>query len=203
MNKIAIYLRVSTSDQSTDSQRTAIQTYLNTRGIVEYEIYEDQGISGSKQSRPALNHLMTEIALGSITTVITYSLSRLSRSVTHLLKILEELENANVGFISITENIDLKTPAGKLLMTILGSIGQFEREITVQRVKAGLDAARKRGQLLGRPKTRNSQLIQNLRSQGLSLRKIASAVGCSLATIQTEMKMYENHKNKIQATVTT
>lgn len=189
--KIAIYLRVSTAEQSTDSQRVAIESHLKTHNRANFVFYEDEGVSGVKQSRPALNRLLAEIELGQIEVVITYSLSRLSRSVGHLLQMLEKFEANKIRFISVTENFDLATPAGKLLLNILGSIAQFEREIIVQRVKSGLEAAKKRGKKLGRPKTRNSQLITKLKQQGLSLRKIASVVGCSLATVQAELASHE------------
>lgn len=202
MGKVIVYLRVSTSEQKTDSQRVAIEGYLKARGIAEYEVYEDEGISGSRQSRPALDRLMADIEAGTVLTVITYSLSRLSRSVSHLLRVLERFEAHQVGFVSVTENLDLSTPAGRLLLTILGSIAQFEREIIVARVCAGLDAAKKRGTKLGRPRTRNSQLIRSLHAQKMSLRKIASVAGCSLATVQAELAAYGKDVLSIRPPVT-
>lgn len=184
---VAIYLRVSTDAQSVDSQEVAISNFLKAQGHSKWKIYKDHGVSGVKTSRPGLNQLLEDVKAGTVGLVYVYSLSRISRSVIHLLETLQTLERANVGFVSITEAIDLRTPSGKLLLTILASISAFEREIIIQRVRAGLDAAKKRGKVLGRKKSRNSELIQRLYAQGLSYRNIAKAAQCSVSAVQREV----------------
>ncbi len=184
---VGVYLRVSSDHQSTESQLVVIKRVLSGHGITEFEIYRDEGISGTRTRRPGLDKLLADVEAGNIKTVVTYSLSRLSRSVAHLLSTLKALEAAKVNFISVTESIDLSTPAGRMLMVILGSIAEFERELIVQRVKAGLEAAKKRGVRLGRSKTRPSNLILQLKAEGMSFRRIAKVAGCSVAAVQREL----------------
>lgn len=185
---VAVYLRVSSDHQSTESQLVVIRRIMANQGINEFKVYSDEGISGTKTKRPGLDSLLTDIQDKKVSTVVTYSLSRLSRSVIHLLQTLRTFEAAGVRFISVTEAIDLSTPAGRMLMVILGSIAEFEREIIVQRVRAGLEAAKKRGVKLGREKLRPSTLIRHLRNEGLSIRRIAKAAGCSVSAVQREIE---------------
>jgi DNA invertase Pin-like site-specific DNA recombinase len=104
---------------------------------------------------------------------------------------LETLDNLRVGFISLSECIDMSTPTGKMVVTVLGAVAQLEREITVERVRTGLRNAVSKGKRLGRKRTRNSELIRSLRAQGLSYRKIAALAKCSVATVAEELMSHE------------
>lgn len=95
-------------------------------------------LSGVKQSRPALDRMMNDVREGSIEKVIVYPFSRYARSVTHLLRALEEFKKVNVGFVSITESIDTNTPLGSAVFTILGVVAQLERDLIAERVRNGL-----------------------------------------------------------------
>ncbi len=112
--KTALYCRDSTGNQSTglEAQVRALREYCTRTGISDYVIYEDENQSGVKSSRPALDRMMKDVRTGLIEMVVVYSFSRYARSVTHLLRALEEFKVLNIGFVSITESIDTKTPLG-------------------------------------------------------------------------------------------
>ena len=189
MKSVAIYLRVSTSNQSVDSQQTAIQKYLGANDILDSVSYIDEGISGAKKSRPSLDRLVADVEAGKISMIISYSLSRISRSASHLLSVLELFQVNHVQFISITERIELNTPAGKLLVTVLGAVAELERSVITERVKAGLENAKRKGVKLGKPKKPlNRELLINLVNQKMSYRCMSKLLQVSPATISRELR---------------
>lgn len=125
--KVALYCRVSTGNQSTglEAQVRALREYCSRNNVNDYVIYEDENQSGVKQSRPALDRMMKDVRDGLIEKVIVYSFSRYARSVTHLLRALEEFKKSGVGFVSITESIDTNTPLGSAVFTILGAVAHY------------------------------------------------------------------------------
>jgi len=185
-----LYVRTSTNLQANglEAQILALKKYCETRGINSYEIFSDEGVSGAKANRPGLDSLLSVVETGDPCQVISYSLSRLSRSTKHLLHTLEAFQKYQVGFISLSESIDLSTPAGRMLTTVLGAVAELERSLIIERVKCGLENARAKGKRLGRVKTRDSALIQALLGQGLSYRKIASIAKCSTWCVAQEAK---------------
>ncbi len=187
MKKTGIYVRVSTDNQSIDAQLHSIKKYCESQGIANYCIYSDEGISGAAKSRPALDNLIDDVENCCIDTVICYSLSRISRTTTHLLKVLERFQELNIDFISLSENISLSTPAGKLMVTVLGAVYELERSIIRERVMSGLANAKAQGKKLGAPKRRNSALIRELYRQGMSYRKIAALARVSIGTVHAEI----------------
>ncbi len=199
--KIALYCRVSTGNQSTglEAQVRALRDYCSRNNIADYVIYEDENQSGIKQSRPALDRMMKDVREGLISKVIVYSFSRYARSVTHLMRALEEFKKTNVGFVSITENIDTNTPLGAAVFTILGAVAQLERDLIAERVRNGLANAKAKGIRIGRLKTRDSDLIRKLRQSGMTFREIAKIAKCSTAAVATEVKeMKKQSKEKIE-----
>lgn len=188
--KVAIYLRTSTDRQSKglESQRLALETYLTQQQVTDYEEFEDFGVSGAKSKRPGLEKLMFAVKRGDISQVIVYSFSRFARSTSHLLRALEEFKQYNTSFISISENLDTNTAMGTAVFTIISAIAQLERELIAERVKTGLQNAKAKGKKLGRKKDRNSKLIRELASQGMSYRKIADLAKCSISTVHRELK---------------
>ena len=188
---IALYCRTSTNLQATglESQVHALKTYCEAKRITNVRVYSDAGVSGAKSSRPGLDQLLADVKAGHITQVITYSLSRLSRSTSHLLQTLELLKSLSVGFVSLSEAIDLATPMGIMVVTVLGAVAQLEREITVERVRTGLRNAVAKGKPLGRKRTRNSELIQSLHAKGFSYRAIAKMAKCAVSTVGEELKL--------------
>ena len=136
------YARVSTRDQTLDGQRDALTAAGAER------IFADT-ISGTARSRPELDRMLKELRDGDVVIVTKYD--RLARSLKDLLEIVDLLQTRGAGFRSLGEDIDTTSPAGRLIFHVFASIGQFERERIVERTKEGLEAARKRGRVGGRP----------------------------------------------------
>lgn len=172
----ALYIRVSTEGQRTDSQEVELKRYCRQRGWKNPAVYTDK-ISGSKMSRPQLDQLMQDMRAGKVERLIVYKLDRLGRSLTHLALILDELNRLNVPLIASSQGIDTSadSPAGRLQLGVLVAVAEFERGIIRERVNAGLSAARLRGVQLGRPKTINGRAaeVRKLKRKGLGLRAIA------------------------------
>jgi len=136
------YARVSTDDQSLDAQTDA----LTSAGAGK--LFADK-ISGSKRERPELDRMLDQLRDGDVVTVTKYD--RLARSLKDLLEIVETIDERGAGFRSLAEDIDTTTPAGRLVFHVFASIAQFERERISERTREGLEAARKRGRIGGRP----------------------------------------------------
>jgi len=182
--RVAIYCRVSTSDQSTESQVLDLRRYVRERGWTLFNEYCDNGISGTKDSRPALNELMDAARKRRFDAVLVWRFDRFARSTKHLILALEEFRNLGIDFVSYQENIDTSSPLGSAIFTIISAVAQLERDIIAERVKAGLRRARENGKKLGRPKASvDTEKIQKLRSKGLSLRAIAKETGISRTTV--------------------
>jgi len=182
--RVAVYARVSTTDQSTDSQLLDLRRYVSERGWNIFKEYVDEGISGTKDSRPALNELMNDAKKRRFDVVLVWRFDRFARSTKHLILALEEFKNLGIDFVSYQENIDTSSPLGSAIFTIISAVAQLERDIIAERVKAGLRRARENGKKLGRPCTDvNRKEIQELRSQGLSHRAIATQLGISHSTV--------------------
>lgn len=147
--------------------------------------------------------MMKDARDGLIEKVIVYSFSRYARSVTHLLRALEEFKKMNVGFVSITENIDTNTPLGSAVFTILGAVAQLERDLIAERVRNGLANAKAKGIRIGRLKTRDSDLIRKLRSSGMTFREITKIAKCSTAAVSTEVKEMKKQSLNLDSTFTT
>lgn len=153
MSRAAIYLRVSTGEQSVASQRAEVEAAAAARGFAEVEVFEEVA-SGAKVSREALDRMMAGVRKRRFGAVLAYKLDRLGRSVSHLAQLFGELETAGCALIVPGQGIDTSesNPAGKLQMHVLAAVAEFERSIISDRTKAGLAAARKRGRVGGRRK---------------------------------------------------
>ncbi len=129
--KILAYARVSTSLQNSglQAQCHAISEYCRLNQIMDYELFTDENQSGAKSSRPALDRMMALVRTGQIDKVIVYSLSRLGRSTTHLLKVMDELNLHGVKFVSLSERLETETPAGRMIFTVLAAVSTLEREL--------------------------------------------------------------------------
>ena len=195
-----MYCRVSTGNQSTglEAQVRALRDYCTRNGLADYLIYEDENQSGVKHNRPALDRMMSDVREGMIDKVIVYSFSRYARSVTHLLRALEEFKKLSVGFVSITESIDTNTPLGSAVFTILGAVAQLERDLIAERVRNGLANAKAKGVRIGRLKTRDSDLIRKLKASGMTYRQIAQIARCSTAAVGAEMRALKKEGHVIK-----
>ena len=180
MKRIAIYARVSTTDQSTESQLLDLRRYTRERGWTIFKEYCDNGVSGTKDSRPALNELMNSAKKRRFDMVLVWRFDRFARSTKHLNLALEEFKNLGIDFVSYQENIDTSSPLGSAIFTIISAVAQLERDIIAERVKAGLRRAKENGKKLGRPESEvDLRELRRLRARGLSLRAIADQVGIS------------------------
>ncbi len=187
--RVAIYARVSTTDPSTESQLLDLRRYVRERGWTLFNEYADNGISGTKDSRPALNELMNAARKRRFDAVLVWRFDRFARSTKHLILALEEFRNLGIDFISYQENIDTSSPLGSAIFTIISAVAQLERDIIAERVKAGLRRAKENGKTLGRPvgsvlHNQHTERARELRSDGFSLRSIADQLGISKSTVQ-------------------
>ncbi|WP_162601620.1 recombinase family protein [Occallatibacter savannae] len=184
ISRIAVYARVSTlNGQNPELQLNEIREYAARRGWEIVSEYVDLGISGSKESRPQLNRMIQDAHRRKFDAVVCWKLDRLGRSLKHLVTTIEDLAAYGVSFVSLRDNLDLSTPSGRLMMHIIGAMAQFERELIRERVTAGIQAARKRGARLGRPRTYvNPSKVQQMRAEGLSWRAIAKQLRIGVGT---------------------
>ncbi len=182
--RVALYARVSTTDQSTESQLLDLRRYVSDRGWSIFKEYVDEGISGTKDSRPALNGLMNDAKKRRFDVVLVWRFDRFARSTKHLILALEEFKNLGIDFVSYQENIDTSSPLGSAIFTIISAVAQLERDIIAERVRAGLRRAKENGKKLGRPRASiDGGKVHRLRSQGLSHRAIATQLGISHSTV--------------------
>lgn len=185
--RIAVYLRVSTADQSTELQQNEIERYIQARGWASVEIYEDKA-TGTNGNRPRLKVMLQEARQRKIDLVICWKLDRLFRSLKDLVVTLQEFQDLGIEFISLKDNVDLSTASGRLLMQIIGSMAEFEASLIRERVRAGLRIARSKGKRLGRPTTINQQKVLELRRKNKSLSEIANALGVTKGGVSKTLK---------------
>jgi DNA invertase Pin-like site-specific DNA recombinase len=199
MSAVAIYCRTSTNMQKSglESQRRALIEYCQNRGIKDYELFEDFGVSGAKSSRPQLDKMMRSVRDRKFTTVIVYSFSRFARSTKFLIDTLEEFQRLNVNFVSLSESLDLSTPIGRAMYGIIASINALEKDIIAERVKTGMRNAKAKGKQIGRLKTRPTETILELRSKGYTYKQIAKMLNVSEGTVGNAIRD-GLHKNKIK-----
>ncbi len=151
--------------------------------------YVDEGVSGSKDSRPALNRLMADAHRRRFDIVACWKVDRFGRSLRHLVNALADLDSYGVAFVSLRDNLDLSTPTGRLMFQIIGAMAEFELSLTKERVKCGLVNARANGKQLGRPRrvVSHAQLAQ-MKSEGASIREIATRLGISYGTVRMRLQ---------------
>src|SRR5882672_4365290 len=187
--RVGIYARVSTLiGQSPEMQLAELREYAFRRGWEIFREYVDHGISGSKESRPALNRLMADAHMRQFDVALCWKVDRFGRSLRHLVNALADLDAYGVAFVSLRDNLDLSTPSGRLMFQIIGAMAEFERSLIQERVRAGLRNAILNGKRLGRPRRIvNGAEMARLREQGASFREIAKAVGASPGTVRTRL----------------
>jgi DNA invertase Pin-like site-specific DNA recombinase len=189
--RAAVYARVSTTNngQSPEMQLRDFSEYCERRGWALAGEYVDVGISGTKEKRPELDRLMADAHRRKFDVVVVWSFDRMARSVSHLLRVLETFNSLGIAFVSLREQIDTSTPAGKMIFTVLGAVAELERSLICERVKAGLRNARAKGKRLGRPKKiLDVGKISELRKRGRSWRKIARTLECSARTARRALQ---------------
>lgn len=173
------YARVSTDTQTHDGQVAA----LNAAGC--RKIFTETA-SGAKKDRPILADVMDYLRPNSGDTLVVYKLDRVARSLPHLIEIMDRLNKSGIEFQSLTEAIDTKTPGGRLLFHVMGAISAFERDLVIERTQAGLQAARAKGRVGGRPRRMTDDKINAVRellANGTAVKDAAAAVGVSVPTL--------------------
>jgi DNA invertase Pin-like site-specific DNA recombinase len=149
MKRAALYLRVSSLDQHPETQLYDLQQLASQRGYEVVKIYTDK-ISGAKARRPALDQLLADARRRKFDVVVVWAFDRMARSVRHFLEVLDELTQLNIEFVSHRENIDTGGALGRAMIVIVGAIAELERNLIIERVKAGMRRARLEGVQLGR-----------------------------------------------------
>jgi DNA invertase Pin-like site-specific DNA recombinase len=164
-------------------QLAELREFASRRGWEITSEYVDEGVSGSKESRPALNRLMADAHRRRFDAVLVWKIDRFGRSLKHLVNALADLDAYGVAFISLRDNLDLTTPTGRLMFQVVGAMAEFERALIQERVRAGLKNAKAKGQRLGRPRTVvNAAQVAALRASGASWRVISQRLGIGVGT---------------------
>jgi putative DNA-invertase from lambdoid prophage Rac len=189
---IALYLRVSTDRQTTDSQAVGLREYCKRRGWNNVREFSDTA-SGAKFSRQGLDALMRDVRKGRVDVVVAYKLDRLGRSLAHLAQLISEMTAHRVALVIPEQGIDTSAsnPAAQLQLNILCAVAEFEREIIRERVNAGLRAARARGSRFGRPATTLKHLpaVRALRAAGRNVSQIARELTLPYASVHKLVSM--------------
>ncbi len=202
--KVGIYVRVSTADRGQDPelQLVSLREYAQKRLWKVHE-YSDIGESGAKERRPGLDRLLEDARKRRLDGILVWKLDRLGRSLKHLLVLLEEFRALGVQFVSYTENLDFATPAGRAMASLIGVFAEFERDLIRERVRAGLENARRKGK---RPGPRSKFAPEDLctltkaRDRGMSIRSIAREMRVSPSLVHKSLKILSAQTSENQGT---
>ena len=183
MKRASLYMRVSSLDQHPETQLYDLRLMAAQRGYEIVHEYTDR-ISGAKERRPGLDELMHDARRGKFDVVLVWASDRIARSVRHFLEVLDELNRLNIEYVSFRENIDTAGPLGRAMVVIIGAIAELERNLIIERVRAGMRRAKLEGRPIGRrPLDLDREAILRDRRLGQSLGKIAREHGISRATV--------------------
>ena len=188
MKRAALYLRVSTLDQHPETQLHDLRGLAAQRGMEIVEEYTDR-ICGAKAKRPGLDQMMADARGGCFDVVLVWAFDRLARSVRHFLEVLDELNHLQVEFLSFREQVDTGGPLGRAMVIIVGAIAELERNLIIERVRAGMRRARLEGRHIGRkPLELDRTAILRDRQRGQSLGQLAKSYSVSRATIHRVLR---------------
>jgi DNA invertase Pin-like site-specific DNA recombinase len=189
--KVALYCRVSTTDQYPENQVRVLTDLAEKNGAEIVATFIDKGISGVKKDRDALNQMLSAARSRKFNTLYVLSIDRLSRSVKNLIETVETLNELGITIVFQRENIDTKSAMGNFFLTVLGSLAQFEREIMRERINAGIARAKSQGKKMGRPSKLNDGLrnaVTMLYQKGVSIRDIAKTCTVGIGTVYKVVK---------------
>ena len=182
--RAGLYARVSTADQQTlPMQISAMSEYAERRGWAVVTTVQD--INGGTKQRPKREELIKLARQRKLDVIVVWRLDRWGRSLSDLTQSLEELRALKVDFVSVTEGLDFTTSIGRAMAGMLGIFAEFERDVLRERVKAGMEHARAKGKVLGRPTTARNKAdeIQQLLAEGFSKKEIANRLGVGRASV--------------------
>ena len=170
-------------------QLNELREYSERRGWKVVGEYADEGWSGAKESRPALNRLLGDAKKRKFDAIAVWKLDRFGRSLKHLVMSLADLESLGIAFVSLRDGFDLSTPSGRLMFQIIGAMSEFERNLIRERVRAGMAHAKAKGRTLGRAKVHVDMVaVEARKAKGESLRAIARDLGVSAALLVKRSK---------------
>jgi DNA invertase Pin-like site-specific DNA recombinase len=191
MTRVAIYARVSTKEQSTEAQVVQLTAHCQARGWTEVAIFRDDGISGVRDNRPELDRLRQRMAAGEFEAVVVSKMDRLGRSLGMILRFWDEADAAGARVIVIDQGIDTSTPSGRLQRNMLAALAEFERELILERTRAGIARARALGKKFGAPRKipeSTAREIVTRRGRGESLRGISQRMNVKLGAVRSVLK---------------
>jgi DNA invertase Pin-like site-specific DNA recombinase len=189
--RVALYCRCSTLDQTVNLQLDGLRDYARARGLEVVDEYIDEGVSGAKATRPALDRLQADARRRRFDAVAVWRLDRLARSVRHLTQLGADFEALGVDLIVLDQAIDTSTSAGRFLFHTLAAVGELERDLLRERTRAGLEAAKRRGRKLGRPRALSESQFLRLKrmaATGQSTRHIAQVLGIGKSIVGREIQ---------------
>ena len=188
MKRAVLYARVSTLDQNLDTQLLDLRRLAKQRDFEIVREYTDK-ISGAKAKRPALDQMLAAAHRREFDVVIVWAADRLARSVRHFLEVLDTLNHLGIEFVSFRENLDTGGPLGRAVVVIVSAVAELERNLIIERVRAGLRRARLEGQRLGRrPIEIDRAALLRDRTRGLSLSQLAKAYKISRTSVARVLK---------------
>jgi len=186
--RVALYVRVSTSDQTSENQERELTAWAERCGHEVVAVFKDDGVSGAKgrDKRPGLDAMLKAVARRQVNMVAAWSVDRLGRSMVDLLATLQEIHGAGAELYLDRQAIDTTTPSGKAMFQMMGVFAEFERSVIVDRVNAGIARAQAAGVHCGRPKVSGEveAKVRDLLAQGVGKRKAAGMLGIGVATVQ-------------------
>ena len=188
MKRIALYARVSTDKQTCENQLQELRTIAARMNYTIVTEFVDNGISGMKtrQNRPALDQLMKSATQRKFDMVMCWSIDRLGRSLQNLVEILNELQALKIDLFFLQQGMDTSTPSGRMIFSVFGAIGEFERNLIRERVIAGQKRAVANGVKIGRPSKMNDGMrnaIILLKEKGIGIKQIAKQLGIGIGTV--------------------
>ena len=188
MKKVCLYCRVSTTHQTSENQLRELRAVAERMGYEIVSEFIDNGISGAKsrKDRPALDEMMKLATQRKFEVVMCWSIDRLGRSLQHLVEILNELQAMKIDLFFMQQGMDTTTPSGRMIFSVFGAIGEFERNLIRERVIAGQQRAKASGTHIGRPTKMNDGMrsaIKAMHENGMSIRQIAKSCKVGIGTV--------------------
>ena len=191
MTGVAVYARVSTKEQSTETQVAQLTAYCQARDWTDVAVFRDDGISGVRDNRPQLDKLRERMLHGEFSSVVVSKMDRLGRSLGMILRFWDEADAAGVRVIVIDQGIDTSTPAGRLQRNMLAALAEFERELILERTRAGIARARALGKRFGAPRRISESVareVRERRARGESLRMISQRMNVKLGGVRSVLR---------------
>jgi DNA invertase Pin-like site-specific DNA recombinase len=184
-SRVALYTRVSTSDQTTENQLRALREHAARADWTIVATFTDHAVSGTREKRPGLDALMADVRRRKFDLIAVAALDRLGRNLRHLVTLLDELQHLGVGLVSLREALDLTSPIGRAMFALVGVLAEVERAWIVERTHAGLRRARAQGKRLGRPRViTDAGKLRQMLANGVSHRAAARTLKVSEGTIR-------------------